>query len=64
VDTCTEELLRDTREASDALGVPVSLHASQSIVEFIEMNHNSSSKLRLGHRPIPQHQFRREVGQQ
>ncbi|PZG48104.1 amidohydrolase [Spongiactinospora gelatinilytica] len=38
VDTCTEDLLRTTKEASDELGVPVSLHASQSIVEFIEMN--------------------------
>lgn len=38
VDTCTEELLRASKEASDSLGAPLSLHTSQSIVEFIEMN--------------------------
>lgn len=38
VDTCTAELLRASKDASDALEVPLSLHASQSIVEFVEMN--------------------------
>ncbi len=37
VDTCTEELLRRTREAATALGVPVTLHTSQSVPEFQEM---------------------------
>lgn len=38
VDTCTADLLKASKAASDELGVPLSLHASQSIVEFIEMN--------------------------
>lgn len=37
VDTCSEELLRDSRAAADDLGVPVSLHASQGVWEFQEM---------------------------
>jgi len=37
VDTCTEELLRDTQQAARELGVPVSLHASQGVWEFNEM---------------------------
>ncbi len=37
VDTCTEELLRDSRAAADDLRVPVSLHASQGVWEFNEM---------------------------
>jgi len=37
VDTCTEELLRDTKQAAVDLGVPVSLHASQGVWEFQEM---------------------------
>jgi cytosine/adenosine deaminase-related metal-dependent hydrolase len=37
VDTCTEELLRLSRRASDELGVPLALHASQSVFEFDEM---------------------------
>lgn len=37
VDTCTEELLRDSRAASDELGVPLALHVSQSVFEFDEM---------------------------
>lgn len=34
IDTCTEELLRMSREASDRLGVPLALHTSQSVFEF------------------------------
>lgn len=34
VDTCTEELLRMTRKASDSMGVPLALHTSQSVFEF------------------------------
>ena len=30
-------------------------------MERIEMDHNGSSELRLGHRPIPRYQFRREL---
>ena len=37
VDTCTEELLRLSREASDRMGVPLALHVSQSVFEFDEM---------------------------
>jgi cytosine/adenosine deaminase-related metal-dependent hydrolase len=37
VDTCTEELLRASREASDSLQVPLALHTSQSTNEFQEM---------------------------
>jgi 5-methylthioadenosine/S-adenosylhomocysteine deaminase len=37
VDTCSEALLRDSRAASDDLGVPISLHASQGVWEFQEM---------------------------
>src|SRR3954467_6024863 len=37
VDTCSEALLRDSREASDDLEVPLSLHASQGVWEFQEM---------------------------
>lgn len=37
VDTCTEELLRDTKQAAHELGVPVTLHASQGVWEFNEM---------------------------
>ncbi|MBX6342952.1 MAG: amidohydrolase family protein, partial [Thermomicrobiaceae bacterium] len=37
VDTCTEELLRLSRQASDSLGVPLALHVSQSVFEFDEM---------------------------
>jgi len=37
VDTCTEELLRLSRQASDSLGVPLALHVSQSVFEFQEM---------------------------
>jgi 5-methylthioadenosine/S-adenosylhomocysteine deaminase len=34
VDTCTEELLRMSREASDRMRVPLALHTSQSVFEF------------------------------
>ncbi len=37
VDTCTEELLRRSREAATSLGVPMALHTSQSVNEFLEM---------------------------
>lgn len=37
VDTCTEELLRLSKQASDSLGVPLALHTSQSTNEFQEM---------------------------
>ena len=37
VDTCTEDLLRRTRAAAARLGVPVTLHVSQSVNEFHEM---------------------------
>lgn len=37
VDTCTEELLRMSREASDSMRVPLALHTSQSANEFQEM---------------------------
>jgi cytosine/adenosine deaminase-related metal-dependent hydrolase len=37
VDTCTEELLRKSREAATSLGVPLALHTSQSVNEFLEM---------------------------
>jgi 5-methylthioadenosine/S-adenosylhomocysteine deaminase len=37
VDTCTEALLRRSREAATAMGVPLALHTSQSVNEFQEM---------------------------
>jgi cytosine/adenosine deaminase-related metal-dependent hydrolase len=37
VDTCTPELLSATRRAADRLGVPVQIHASQSLQEFQEI---------------------------
>lgn len=37
VDTCTEALLRRTRDAADALHVPIQIHAAQSVIEFQEM---------------------------
>jgi 5-methylthioadenosine/S-adenosylhomocysteine deaminase len=39
VDTCTEELLRMSRQASDSMQVPLALHVSQSVFEFDEMVH-------------------------
>jgi len=37
VDTCTEELLRMSRDASDEMNVPLALHTSQAVFEFQEM---------------------------
>jgi 5-methylthioadenosine/S-adenosylhomocysteine deaminase len=37
VDTCTEELLRASKQAADAMGVPIALHASQSVTELNEI---------------------------
>lgn len=37
VDTCSEALLRRSAEASKAMGVPLALHVSQSVPEFLEM---------------------------
>jgi len=37
VDTCSEALLRRSAEAAKALGVPLALHVSQSVPEFLEM---------------------------
>ena len=37
VDTCTPELLRLAKQAADERGCPITLHASQSVVEFNEM---------------------------
>jgi 5-methylthioadenosine/S-adenosylhomocysteine deaminase len=37
VDTCTAELLREAKRAADAAARPLTLHTSQSVVEFNEM---------------------------
>jgi cytosine/adenosine deaminase-related metal-dependent hydrolase len=37
VDTCTEELLRKSRDAALSMGVPLALHTSQSVNEFLEV---------------------------
>src|SRR5215831_3174069 len=37
VDTCTPELLRAAKQAADERGCPITLHTSQSVVEFQEM---------------------------
>lgn len=37
VDTCTEGLLRDSKAAAAELGVPLTIHAAQSVYEFHEM---------------------------
>ncbi len=37
VDTCTEDLLRKSRDAATRMGVPLALHTSQSVNEFLEM---------------------------
>ena len=37
VDTCTEDLLRRSRDAATSMGVPLALHVSQSVPEFQEM---------------------------
>lgn len=39
VDTCSQALLMKTREEAARLGVPVTLHVSQSVNEFQEMVH-------------------------
>jgi cytosine/adenosine deaminase-related metal-dependent hydrolase len=39
IDTCTEDLLRKSADAARRLGVPIALHASQSVNEFQEMTH-------------------------
>ena len=53
VDTCTEELLRRSREAASSMGVPLALHTSQSVNEFLEMTR------RHGLTPI---EWLREIG--
>ena len=53
VDTCTEALLRASREAATRLGVPLALHASQSVPEFQEMTR------RHGRSPI---EWLRDIG--
>jgi 5-methylthioadenosine/S-adenosylhomocysteine deaminase len=37
IDTCTEELLRDSRAAARERGLPFTVHAAQSVVEVREM---------------------------
>lgn len=37
IDTCTEELLRESKQAAASLGVPLTLHAAQSVNEFQEI---------------------------
>lgn len=37
IDTCSEELLKQSKAKALELGVPLTLHASQSVVEFNEM---------------------------
>jgi 5-methylthioadenosine/S-adenosylhomocysteine deaminase len=37
VDTCSGELLIEARKLADQLGLPVTLHVSQSVIEFQEM---------------------------
>jgi cytosine/adenosine deaminase-related metal-dependent hydrolase len=39
VDTCSEALLRRTRSMANEMKVPVALHTSQSVPEFLEMTH-------------------------
>lgn len=46
IDTCTEELLRLSRDAATRMGVPLALHASQSVPEFQEITR------RYGRTPI------------
>jgi cytosine/adenosine deaminase-related metal-dependent hydrolase len=36
-DTCTPELLRQAKRAADERGCPITLHASQSVIEFNEL---------------------------
>jgi len=37
IDTCTEDLLRKSKEVADSMGVPIALHAAQSVNEFNEI---------------------------
>ncbi len=37
LDTCTPDLMRDSRDAARDLGVPYQIHAAQSVVEFHEI---------------------------
>jgi 5-methylthioadenosine/S-adenosylhomocysteine deaminase len=37
IDTCSEGLLKQSRQQATEMGVPLALHASQSVVEFNEM---------------------------
>ncbi len=53
VDTCTEDLLCKSRDAATQLGVPLALHASQSVNEFQEMTR------RYGKSPI---EWLRDIG--
>ena len=53
VDTCTEDLLRRSRDAATQLGVPMALHTSQSVNEFLEMTR------RHGQTPI---EWLRDIG--
>jgi 5-methylthioadenosine/S-adenosylhomocysteine deaminase len=53
VDTCTADLLRKSRNAALSMGVPLALHTSQSVNEFLEMTQ------RHGLTPI---EWLREIG--
>lgn len=37
IDTCTEALLKKSKQAADTMGVPIALHAAQSVTEFNEI---------------------------
>ena len=34
VDTCSPELLKEAQQAARRLGIPMQIHAAQSVVEF------------------------------
>jgi 5-methylthioadenosine/S-adenosylhomocysteine deaminase len=53
IDTCTAELLKRAKSASDQMGLPLTLHTSQSVNEFQEMTR------RHGQTPI---EWLREIG--
>lgn len=36
-DTCSERLLRESKTAAEELDVPITIHAAQSLTEFVEM---------------------------
>ncbi len=38
IDTCTPELIKDSFDAAQARGLPLQIHAAQSVVEFHEIN--------------------------